>query len=239
MTGFEDLVQRYNQNAPVRALVQLVSLAAAANPLFGFGPAVDAALSALAARQEAIRLERARTFYDELELGSGVLTPRTIESEAFLHDHLVTLTTALRTRRVEKIRWLARLLLGTAGDHPGIGADEYEDYLGMLDQLSYRELCLLNTLAEYEEANPLAEGQSVLQRANHYWPEFRARACQRCIIPADEFDGAMQRLTRSGAYVIYTGTAYDYEGNRGYLTPAYFRLAQIVRIRAEVHGYGE
>jgi len=229
----EGFLSRYQGNPPVRALAQLVVIPTPVGAL-PLGAMADAALGALSVRADRFREERAQTFYDELDVGSAVLTPELIESEPILHHHISTVRAALNTRRLEKIRWFARLLLGTAGDRPGVAADEYEDYLAVLDELSYRELCVLATLEQFEKQFPPKPDQNEHQRVEQYWETFSELACRRCMVPAEELNPLMMRIQRSGTYQEALGSLFGgLARGKGFLTPTYARLAELIRLRDE------
>lgn len=131
----EQLANRYKTNPVIRGLIQLVP--------WGIGSAADVALVTIL---ENIRKDRAREFFDELGKGAVQLTPEIIESEDFLHCYFSTVRAALNSRRREKIRYFARLLTSSINSSEISTVDEYEEYLSILDELSFRELGILVVL---------------------------------------------------------------------------------------------
>ncbi len=115
-----------------------------------------------------------------------------------------------------------------------MAADEYEDYLAVLDELSYRELCVLATLEQFEEQFPAQLDQNEHQRVEQYWDEFRELACRRRVVPADELDPLMMRIQRSRAYQESLGSFFGgLARGKGFLTSTYHRLAELIRLREE------
>ena len=161
------LVQRYEKNPVLRGLAQLISLWS-----LGIGSAIDAALLT---KLQNIREERVRTFFDELAAGKVELNPELLESEDFLHCFFATVRAALNSKRREKIKMFARLLKSSILRNTFSNTDEYEECLGILDELYYRELLILFTLDKYESQYPKKEYQeNDLQRATRFWKEFVA-----------------------------------------------------------------
>jgi len=162
-------------------------------------------------------------------------------SDPLIHACYVTVEATMRTSRREKIRWFARLLLAGVGERPRLDlANEHEDFLKILDDLSYRELGILATLAKFEQTYPMAEGEtSALQRGNRFWEEFEREACASFTIPQAEFSGLLARLNRTGTYETFTGAVYGYSGGRGNLTPLYYRLASIISLDRDEFDSGQ
>src|ERR1035437_3810645 len=185
------LGQRYEEHPLLKALVKSVPIA---------GPFSDAMVG------EAITLyteQRLRTFYDELAEGKFTLSPDLIKSEEFLFCHFATQRAALRERRQEKVKLFARLLKpAVASGFKNI--DEYEEYMGILEELTYRELVTLITLRKFGEANPAMPGENDLQRATRFGDEFCAELARKTGIPSDEIDTTLTRLNRTGCYETFT-----------------------------------
>lgn len=91
-------------------------------------------------------------FFDELSRGEIELKQELLDNNDFLHCFFATTEAAFKTNRTEKIRFLARLLLAAAVDGRLSDIDEYEEYLGILDDLSNRELAVLTLLDKYESS---------------------------------------------------------------------------------------
>lgn len=213
--------KKYHDHPLLRSLLQLIP--------GGFGAAVDSAVSE---QLHKMRTERLDTLFQELQEGERELTPELIQSEDFLQAFLATTNAALRTKRREKIRWFGRLLLAATGANPGISlADEHEDYLAILDDLSYREIGILAMLAEFEAANPKAAGENDLQWSSRFWDTFKQTVCEKFNIPPGELRGILARLNRSGCYETFAGGYLDYQGGQGILTPTYYRLAKLIRLQ--------
>lgn len=125
MSVIDRFAHEYENNPLMRGLVTFIL----PPPLAG----IDAAF---VAKLKEIRVDRARTFFDELESGNAVLTPELLESEDFLHCAFITIKAALRTRRRAKIRFFARLLKSSVVEGSFTNTDEYEEYLEILDKLT-------------------------------------------------------------------------------------------------------
>ena len=214
----EQLGNRYQTSPLIRSIIQVIPL--------GIGSAVDVALDT---KIENIRHDRAREFFDELEKGTVQLTQEMIESEDFLHCYFSTFKAALNSHRREKICYFARLLTSsiTLSKIPTI--DEYEEYLSILDDLSFRELEILIVLSRYEKEYFLQGDKNPLQRANRFWEQFSLEVCSKFSISDGELDGMLARLNRTGLYKTIIGTYVGYNGGRGELTPIYAKLEKMIR----------
>ena len=221
MVEGKDLMQRYERSAVIRALMQLIP--------HGVGSAIDVYLMQ---SLENTRRERIITFFDELEKGDVLVDEALLESEDFIHCYVHTIRLALNTRRREKIRTFARYLKNSLHEPRPTDIDEYEEFLGILDDLSYRELQALDILDEFSD-RPRERNMNDLEWTNSFWGEFESRLCDRLSIPRAEIVPFMNRLARTGCYEMITGTFLDYSGGRGLLTPIYGRLAEYIKEREE------
>jgi len=208
-----ELAKRYEKSPVIRALVQLIPL--------GIGGAADAALTTIISN---IREDRARTFFDELAAQGLPLTEKEMQSEDFLHAYFATCKAALNTRRREKIRLFAGLLHNYASNPTEF--EEFEEHLSVLDDLSYREFQVLVILKQYEEANPQRQEENELKRANRFWDGFLAECATKLKIPTEEINGMLTRLNRTGLYQTIVGAYLDYSGDRGRLTPNFYRFIE-------------
>ncbi len=151
-------------------------------------------------------------------------------SDPIIYACHVTIEATIRTQRLEKIRAFARLLRAGLEDEPRLNLKtEHEDFLKILDDLSYRETCLLAILESYEKKYPLLDGDNHLQRAIRFWDEFSQQVISEYSIRQDELDAWMTRLNRTGTYETFTGSYVGYTGGRGKLTPTYYRLSSLIR----------
>jgi hypothetical protein len=221
MKKVEPLLERYEGNRVIRGLVQLVP--------FGIGSAFDVVL---VRTLEKMQEDRARSYFDALSEG-GPLDDALLGSEGFLHRFFATTRAALDTRREEKIQMFARLLLSSVSDTRPIEPDEYEEFLGILDDLSYREMLALSVLDRFSERKREPDHND-LQWTNTFWDEFEQVLCSELQVPEDSVSDFMNRISRTGCYEMFTGGYLDYTGGKGKLSlhtidcVIMFRSAQIM-----------
>lgn len=212
----ESLVNRYERNALIRGLIQLIPL--------NIGSALD---TAVLIKVQAIRAERAKEFFDELSRGEQELKPDLLESNEFLHCFFATSEAALKTNRAEKIRMFARLLRSSTDDGKFSGIDEYEEFLGILNELTYRELALLTLLDNYETRFPkTGPGENEINRAMRFWKEFCDELVTAFGIKDIEIDAVLHRLNRSGCYETFTNDLHYFK-HKGKTTPTFQRLKSL------------
>jgi len=216
MNKFQSLLTKYESNRVIRGLIQLVPL--------GIGSAIDVVLTKTL---ENIKDERANAFFDELATGNVIVDESLLESEDFLHAYYATTKAALNSRRREKIRMFARLLKNSLNENEISNLDEYEDFVKILDELSYRELIALNILDEYS-VTPRSEDQSDLNWTDQFWDKFEKRLTDELSIPGDQVVDFMNRISRTGCYEMFMGGYMDYTGGRGKLTSTYQRLKKFI-----------
>lgn len=179
-----------------------------ANFLPGVGPAIH---TGTVAQAQAMYERNVRCFFNQLSNGTTPLTPKLIENQDFLHAYFSTFSAAVRSRQEEKIRLFARLLRQYAeseqvaieantkkeGSNP---ADEFEENLRILDDLSYREFKILCILWRYEKTHPIENG-SFQSRNFAFWHSFCGELWNLGI---KDINGTMARLTRTGLYQIFS-----------------------------------
>ena len=208
------LAERYERHPVVRSLVRLIPYASAA----------EAAVLTVVAN---IRRDRARAFFDELASTNAIDNPGLLKSEDFVHCFFSTAKFALNTRRREKIRMFARLLKRSALSDGGLSdVDEYEDLLGILEELSYREIRALDILDSFYETHAV-DGQNEMEQIMGFWDAFCRRLSAELQIPHDEVPDFMSRIGRTGCLQEHVG--WDATTGMGKLTPTYRRLKEFVQ----------
>jgi hypothetical protein len=210
------LAKRYERNPVLRGLLQLLP--------YAVGAAFDAALQAVLSNYEATRLEG---FFEELQSANVQLSPDLIRNDDFLHCYFATIRAVTRSRRRQKARYLARLLSASFNGDEISSVDEYDDLLGIVDELSYRELLVLSILSKHEHATPHASSENDLQHSNRFWKPFLQEVTERAGLSPDLIDGFLIRLARTGCYELFTGYASGPIGGHGKLTALYYRLEDI------------
>jgi hypothetical protein len=224
------LIQRYCEHATLRALIQLVP--------FGVGSAVDVYL---ATRWEAIQEERTRRFFDRLRANGLSLSEDEVESEDFLHCFFATVEVVQRTRRREKIDLFADLLTGGVRSSTIGSADEYEEYVGQLEELSNREIAALAIMEEYERRHPQGEGEHEYDWVRRYWDDLVSALASRLQLSDEEVDPFLRRLGRSGFLQRVSASpprvnegskwetwSFDVDSEKGRLSGRYQRLMGIL-----------
>lgn len=179
-------------------------------------------------RADEIRSDRMRTFFDELGEGTIDLTEEVIQREDFLHCFFMATRAALNTRQREKIKMFAKLLKSSLKPGSYSGTDEYEEYLNILNELSYSELAILSMLEYYESQFIKGASENDFQRASKFWGLF-TEDLKKIGIRQDEIMGVLTRLTRTGCYEEFAGSYVDAPRDGiGRLTPTYFRLRKMI-----------
>ena len=213
----DNLIKRYEQNPVLRGLVQLIPAS--------IGSAIE---TSVLVKVQNIRQERALIFFDELSNGSQALSPELLQNNEFLHCFFATSNAALRTHRTEKIQHFARLLTASINGKQFSGIDEFEEYMGILDELSAREFSVLCLLDQYEMKHPIQKDENALQRAIRFWPDFIENLSKNYLIAENETDALLTRLNRIGCYETFVGNYLSYTGGKGKITPTFQRLKSIV-----------
>lgn len=202
-------------------------------------------LSPYAAALDAVAVElyqqhterRVSLLLDELAKGKLNYSDERIQSLEFVHRFDAVFRAALSSDSEEKIRLFARLLSAAARGEPATDlSSQFDEYLGILLELSPRELGILVTLAEFEQQYPLRDGEYAVQRAGRFWDEFMNTLCRRLAVPQEEVASILLRLTRTAAYDIsgtLVGLGFDQQ-RKGNLTALYYHLARWVRMNEVV-----
>ena len=121
----------------------------------------------------------------------------------------------------------ARLLKSSLTEKDISNIDEYEDFLKVLDELSYRELLALRILDKYS-STARSEAQKDLKWTNQFWDKFEEDITNELKIPKDQIASFMDKIARTGCYEMFTGAYWDYTGGKGKLTSMYWRLKKFI-----------
>ena len=218
-TQMKNLLVQY-KNPLIRALIQLIPYV---------GGSMDTLMMGIVER---IKAERTRAFFDELSRGEVELSEELIESEDFLHCFFITWEAGVKARRREKTALFARLLKSAFTENHPRNIDEFEEFVSILDDLSFEEWRVLTILDSYSN-RPRTPDQNDLIWSRTFWDNFQSRVEQELGIPKGEFTPFMNRLNRKGLYDQIVGTYWDYDGGIGMLTPRFHRLKSFVSSRTE------
>ena len=223
----DKLIEKYDNKA-IRTLIQLVP--------FGIGSALDVAITETI---EDIRIKRTQIFFDELSKGNIELTNEAINNEEFLHSYFSTRKAAANTYRKEKIETFARLFKNSIIENKVEETEEYEDYLKIVEQLSYKDMQLLIEVKNFEIAYPdkrakeqnvgFVEPMDVLPN----WHEEMFEIMARVNLSEPDFKLKLYRLQSMGLFErsIAVKNEYSVIGNPdfvGRLTPIANKLFELI-----------
>lgn len=159
-------------------------------------------------------------------LEDTTITREMVNDVEFLMEFAKTLEALNRVMVNEKIIYFASLFKYSYCAPNKITADEYEEYLAILQELSYREIFILYKLFEYEEhasarTATFSTSWSVISK---YWDNFISEIRQTLKIPEPVIYSLLQKLTHTGLYSsnftdIVTGSQPP-----GYTTEYYARF---------------
>ena len=216
MSDTEKLLTRYEGNRVIRPLIQLI--------LPGIGSALDIVLIQTL---DKIRYERARAFFDELAKGNLISDKVLLKSEDFLHCYITTIQSALKTRSREKIRMFARLLKSSPDDSGLADIDEYEYFLNILDNLSFKEIQALTILDRFSDSFRDGTGSDPSWNLT-FWEKFETKLSEQLNIPRERTADFMIGIVRTGCYEIFTDAQIRYTAGQGKLTPTFKRLKEFI-----------
>ncbi|WP_234121178.1 hypothetical protein [Clostridium hydrogenum] len=210
----DNMAERYVNDPYIRFLAQAIP---------GLGSAVD---SALVAQINKMREKRIYVFFDELSKRKISLSEEDKKKDGFLHSYFCTVKYVLNTRREEKIKLFAKLFNNyVEKKHFDVNkSDEYEEMLNILDDMSYKEFQVLIILSDFEKENPKDNTKSDLEMADKFWDNFIDKVYRELEIPKKEIPGVLTRLNRTGLYRTITGAYLDYSGDKGNLTPNFYKF---------------
>jgi hypothetical protein len=106
-------------------------------------------------------------------------------------------------------------------------ADEYEEIISIIEELSFNELAMLAILGRFEKANPMKDNETPVQWTAKYWEKFVQATSTELMLPEELIQPMLVRLQRSGCYQEIGGNYMDYAGGLGTLTALYYRIEEI------------
>ncbi|MGE8205855.1 hypothetical protein ACQKP0_14965 [Heyndrickxia sp. NPDC080065] len=221
----ETIIENYENRAIIRTLIQLIP----------YGGVMDTYLTTTFNN---ILIERSRNFFDELNSGNFILTEEIIDSEDFLHSYFSTYKAAIYTRQKSKIRFFARLLINGVILNDLSIINEYEDYLKILEDLTYREIYILYTLYKFENkycSDILGADRAYIKQmnSNKYWNDFITKITKDLNIEVDEIFGLIHRLSRTGCYREFSGFSFSQNDGSGYTTHVFDKLVKLIAMERE------
>lgn len=191
-----------------------------------------------------LHVERAAIFFEELDKGHIELTHEVIQSEEFLFSLFAALKASLYTRQKEKVRFFAKLFAKHLTKNQFSQADEYDDYLKILDELTFREIFMLYRLKQYEKTAHLIEVEEddedkddELRITGRYWRDFSREMHETLGIEYPEITGLLTRTGRTGCYASITSMTPGYRGDRGKTTRVFEKLVDIIEMKQEDFPY--
>lgn len=195
------------------------------------------AANAISGSLDLLWKNRLNVLLDELDQKMGDLSEEAIRSHELPHAVQEVYRATLHTRHEEKIHLLAGLLANYAKSDMKSQADEFDNALKILDDLTFHEFQILALLREYELKTvlPYTMSDEVAEywRARKYWSEFRKAIHEQIHIPENQITGCLERLKRTGLYQT-TGVITGLDpGSEGYLTANFYAFIKALGLTVD------
>jgi len=176
---------------------------------------------------------RQNAFFEELKAKPNMLTEDVVKSEEFVHKFLITYKAVVMTHKAEKIKYLAKLLKSSTISENDIDVDEYEEYLNIITDLSYRELQILSIIdknykLDPEPSKPTAPSMNAdkTEWRGRFFAKNKHDIQKELGVRSQEIDDVLIRISRSALYKQIGYTAG--ENGDGVLTPLFYRIKELI-----------
>lgn len=190
-------------------------------------------------------------FFQELARHPEKIKKDEVQSQEFVHKFLITYNAAVKTYHDEKIRILARLFI-YGNKEEEIEVDEYEEYLKILEELSYREIVALKIIDDlYSKTKPQKKYETSVfmidadrdvaepkTEPEDQFAQFEGELYEKlktvCHVNPEDIQIFLVRLYRSGLYEKFSYMFDDIgtEG-KGKLTSLYYRIRFCINEKIE------
>ena len=160
-----------------------------------------------------MKARRYKILFDAIKAGEIELSENIIESDDFLSSFFTTIEYVDRTRSDEKIKRFAKIFIQIA--EKKITYNEFEDYTSIFNELTDREFAILCIKYNHEQRflpevgeTEFKSNYNVLnpkQVTDLYWNDFKAEAILATNIDPNEFSPMLERLQRTGCYLVHKG----------------------------------
>jgi hypothetical protein len=213
-----NLLTKYESNQFIRPLINLIP--------FGIGSGIDSFLMVTLNR---MRQNRAEIFFDRLSNGVISVDDNYLKSDEFVHKYIITMKYVLDTQQKEKIEMFANIFKNSLNaENRIVNVNIYEDFSGILNDLSYRELCALSIFESFYMKRKKNEHENELGFVFGFWNEFEEKMENELAVSKASVENYMIKISRTGCYKEITGGYLDYTGGKGILTPLYFELKDYI-----------
>jgi len=213
------LAEEYNSNKALRLIVKLVPM----------GSIIDSTLAGFYTKEKERRL---KVFFDELARYDLQLSEEVIHSDDFLHKYFITLKAALETKRAEKIQYFARLLKNSNEPIADNATDYYEDFLKVLDDLTYQELYVLKRLRSKEKENKNPAAMPLVYNKRFY-RSLKKELAEELNVSIDEVLSIYIRLGRTGCINLEKGKQIAVEIDDSIATTDFFKKLELLAIEED------
>lgn len=198
---------------------------------------VTAALAAFISSSIEEELERkSKILFEELSAGRLSINKASLSQNDLLWKLEIACRAIHRTKREEKIKIFAHLILGAEEKGAVRDSDEFEYYFTIVDELNYRELELLKVLDRYYQElreKDFFSDKELHNEVSNNWPAFLNEAAEKLSIGEFEVGNMLQRLASKGCYEPLRGYGSPIGGH---LTHTYDRIKEILKKGAEKTG---
>lgn len=228
----ETFIQNYNQSG-TKTLIAILNCA-----LHGMLGPIDKAIQV---EVDSYTYKKKRELFDKLSDGNILITPELIKNNDFLHSYFATVNAALRMRSQEKISLLAQAFVTFSEKDPTQYADEYEELINILVDLSDIEIVILRILEKNENMLPKYKTSSPKDKymmAKGFWIKFENEFSH--VVSREDITARLARLQRTGLYEsfsngyttdgggAFSGAATTDDDPKGFLTSLYYKLKEYV-----------
>jgi len=212
-----NILEGYEKNPLLRPLLQILP--------HGIGSGIDSFLIITLNR---MRQERTKVFFDELINGNYNPDNDYLKTDDFVHKYILTMRYVLNTNQKDKIKMFAKIFINSINkDNEIFNIDIFEDFIGILNELTYREISALSLFETYDTI--LQENdENEIMRVNKFWNEFEERMEKELNVPKSYVNNFMIRITRTGCYEEFNGNYFGYTAGKGKLTPLYYELKNFI-----------
>ena len=172
-------------------------------------------------------------FLDEVQKGTASLNTEVFNEHDILHNAYLTQLALLKIRQNEKIKLLANLFasyfnkitydVSKRNDYN----DDYELFINIIEQINMNEWKLLIILYDFELKNKRMNEKTdsnVLEIISSYWDKFLNEVQSQLSFDKLYVEAVLTKLNGTGLYQTINGMYLGYTGNKGHLTPIFYKL---------------